>query len=90
MSDGPKAGVKPQYFSDPAVDTLYRMVLTLGEEVAALREIVDAGFALQADGKSATPEAIAAYEPPVGYDERRAAFVRRLLAPVDALMDGES
>ncbi len=87
---GPVAAPKPSLFEDPAVGALYQMVLALAEEVAALREVVDAGFALQANGQPATPEAMANYVPDEDYDQERAARVQRLMAPLDELLRAEA
>ena len=86
----PQPASKPQYFEDPATDALYQMVLILAEEVAVLREIVDTGFDLQTRGKPPSVENLASHVPTEDYDETRAAFVRRLLAPVEALMQAEA
>lgn len=88
--EGPQGAAKPQYFKDPALDTLYQMVLILGEEVAALREQVHATGALHSQGKIPTPEALADYDPGPQYEELQRQFAERLLAPLQDLIERET
>lgn len=87
---GPERARKPQYFEDPGLDCLYQMILVLGEELAALREQVDAAAAIQSQGDAPTREAVAAFDLGAEYDAVRQAFVERLLEPLQDLMDREA
>ena len=46
INEGAQPADKPIYFDDPALQTLYQMVLILGEELAATREQLHALIAL--------------------------------------------
>ncbi len=86
---GPDRGQKPQYFDDPALDCLYQMVLVLGEELAALREQVDAIVALNDRGELPTSAALDAFDPAEKYEDVRRTFVKRLLEPLEELIERE-
>lgn len=86
---GPQGAAKPQYFDDPAIDALYRMVLVLGEEIAVLQEQVHAMTALHAEGESPTEQALDAFHPDEAFDKLRQRFAERLLEPVQHLIDRE-
>ena len=86
---GPEGASKPQYFDDPATDALYRMVLTLGEEVAVLQEQLHAMRALHDVETTPTSDAMDAFVPTAQFDEQRQQFVARLLEPVHDLLKAE-
>ena len=87
---GPERGAKPQYFKDPALDSLYQMVLVLGEEVAAMREQLDAMTAIHGQGGTPTAAALDDFDPGERYAEIRQAFVERLLEPLEDLIERET
>lgn len=87
---GPEGAPKPQYFDDPATDALYRMVLTLGEEVAVLQEELHAIRSLHDAGTLPTTQAMDSFAPSAQFDEQRQQFVSRLLEPIQALLKQES
>ena len=87
---GPDRGAKPQYFDDPALDCLYQMVLVLGEELAALREQLDAMTAIHEQGETPTAAALDDFDPGERYEEIRQAFVDRLLEPLQDLVERET
>ncbi len=88
--EGPERGKKPQYFEDPALDCLYQMVLVLGEELAALREQLDAMLAIHEQGGVPTAAAVDEFDPGEKYEDVRRAFVERLLEPLQDLIERES
>lgn len=81
-------GKKPQYFSDPAVDKLLWMTLTMMEELAVARDRIDTlerllekrGLLGAAEIDGFRPDAAAAAE----RSARRAAFVERMLRAAHA------
>jgi len=81
---------QPSHFSDPAQACLFEMVMTLAEEVAVVREQLDAVLAINESGGKATRQALDHYQPnelaAQMLEESRAAFSERLLAPLQALM----
>jgi hypothetical protein len=87
---GPQRAPAPQYFSDPGLDALYQMMLVLAEEVAVLRERVDAALAVQQEGEMATRERVDARDLGDAYDPVRKDFVQRLLEPLEDLAERES
>ena len=87
---GPQRTSAPQYFSDPGLDALYQMMLVLAEEVAVLRERVDAALAVQQEGEMATGERVDARDLGDAYDAVRKDFVQRLLEPLEDLAERES
>ncbi|ETW97171.1 hypothetical protein [Candidatus Entotheonella palauensis] len=86
----PQAAPKPQYFNDPAVDTLYQMVLVLAEEVFTLREKLDAMVTLHDQGRPATSAELDALDTDAMFEARRQVFVERLLEPLNELIRRES
>ena len=74
------------FFDDPAVDQLLAMVLSLGSEVAALREELDTLRSLVVENTPVTAQALAEYAPsPVAQAERdraRERLVSNLLFPL--------
>lgn len=84
---GPDGANKPQYFDDPAIDSLYQMVLILGEELAAAREQIHTLTQLL-DDKDLLSR-MDAYEPDAAFIDERRAFVDRLLQPLTALVETE-
>ena len=85
MSEGASPQKKPVYFEDPAVQSLYQMVLVLGEELAATREQLHALIALCEQGKVPSAEEIESFIPDESYDAERRDWVARLLEPLDQL-----
>lgn len=83
---GPSGATKPQYFEDPSVDALYKMVLILGEELAASREQIHALTQLLDDDLLGKMDA---FEPGSAFISDRSAFVERLLQPLQVLVDTE-
>ena len=66
------------------------MMLVLAEEVAVLRERVDAALAVQQEGEMATRERVDARDLGDAYDPVRKDFVQRLLEPLEDLAERES
>ena len=66
------------------------MMLVLAEEVAVLRERVDAALAVQQEGEMATCERVDALDLGDAYDPVRKDFVQRLLEPLEDLAERES
>jgi hypothetical protein len=79
-------GERPQNFSDPAIDKLLGMTLSLASEVSVLRDRLDAMQRLVERHGLLSPGAIDAFEPtPAERAERdraRAQFMERLLLAV--------
>ena len=67
---------------DPRVDTLLGMVMALTSELAVLRERLDTHERLAAQGKVATPEAIAAFVADAATEQARAAKRKRMIEKV--------
>ena len=85
INEGAQPADKPIYFDDPALQTLYQMVLILGEELAATREQLHALIALSEKGVVPTAEAIESFLPDDQFDAERADWVARLLEPLEKI-----
>ena len=85
INEGAQPADKPIYFDDPALQTLYQMVLILGEELAATREQLHALIALSEKGVVPTAEAVASFRPDDLFDAERADWVARLLEPLEKI-----
>ena len=85
INEGAQPADKPIYFDDPALQTLYQMVLVLGEELAATREQLHALIALSEKGVVPTAEAIESFLPDDQFDVERADWVARLLEPLEKI-----
>ena len=85
INEGAQPADKPIYFDDPALQTLYQMVLVLGEELAATREQLHALIALSEKGVVPTAEAVASFLPDDLFDAERADWVARLLEPLEKI-----
>ena len=85
INEGAQPADKPIYFDDPAIQTLYQMVLILGEELAATREQLHALIALSEKGVVPTAEAIESFLPDDQFDAERADWVARLLEPLEKI-----
>ena len=85
INEGAQPADKPIYFDDPALQTLYQMVLVLGEELAATREQLHALIALSEKGVVPTAEAIESFLPDDLFDAERADWVARLLEPLEKI-----
>ena len=85
INEGAQPADKPIYFDDPALQTLYQMVLVLGEELAATREQLHALIALSEKGVVPTAEAIESFLPDDQFDAERADWVARLLEPLEKI-----
>lgn len=85
INEGAQPADKPIYFDDPALQTLYQMVLILGEELAATREQLHALIALSEKGVVPTAEAIESFIPDDQFDVERADWVARLLEPLEKI-----
>ncbi len=85
-------GKKPQYFSDPAIDKLLWMTLTLMEELSVTRDRLDAVERLLSKKQLLKLEEIERYKPDgkatAERAARRAAFVERTLRAVHAELEG--
>lgn len=84
-------GKKPQYFSDPAIDKLLWMTMTLMEELSVARDRIDTLERLL-DGRGLLGlKDIEAFEPDATARSeragRRAAFVDRMMRAVQAELD---
>jgi hypothetical protein len=84
-------GKRPQYFSDPAIDKLLSMTVSLMEELSVTRDRLDAVERLldrkrtlrRGEIESFVPDAAAAAE----RDSRRAAFIDRVMRVVQAELE---
>ena len=81
-------GKKPQYFSDPAVDKLLWMTVTLMQELSVTRDRLDAVERLLDAKKLLRLKAIEQYKPkgPAAKerDSRRTAYIERVMRAVQA------
>ncbi|MFM7800162.1 MAG: hypothetical protein ACKPBA_14445 [Planctomycetota bacterium] len=81
-------GKKPQYFSDPAIDKLLWMTLTLMEELSVARDRIDALERLLAARGVLELQHVEAYAPDgsaaAERSARRAAFVDRMMRAAQA------
>ena len=97
MSDnGPRIartakGKKPQYFSDPAIDKLLSMVLTLAEELSVTRERLDALERIIEDEGLLSRDKIDTFTPSPSAAEQRAIererFIERVLHTVQMQLE---
>lgn len=84
-------GKRPQYFSDPAIDKLLSMTVSLMEELSVTRDRLDAVERLlerkrtlrRGEVERFVPDAAAAAE----RDSRRAAFIDRVMRVVQAELE---
>jgi hypothetical protein len=80
-------GSTKSLFEDPAIDRLLAMVISLGAEVAALREELDSLHCLVVDKGVVSAEEIANFIPPAASqarrDRQREALVANLLFPLE-------
>lgn len=85
-------GKKPQYFSDPAIDKLLWMTLTLMEELSVTRDRLDAVERLLSKKQLLKLQDIERYKPDVAAaaarSARRSAFVERMMRAVHAELEG--
>lgn len=84
-------GKKPQYFSDPAIDKLLWMTLTLMEELSVTRDRLDTVERLLARKRVLSAKEIAAWKADAKAAteraSRRAAFVDRVMRAVHAELE---
>ncbi len=84
-------GRKPQYFSDPAVDRLLGMVLTLAEELSVTRDRLDSVERILAAHALLPEGGVDAFQPDDSADgqrrERRQAFIARLMRVLETELD---
>lgn len=84
-------GKKPQYFSDPAIDKLLWMTLTLMEELSVTRDRLDTVERLLEQERLLARAAIDRFVPrgPAAAERgaRRAAFVERVMRAVQAELE---
>jgi hypothetical protein len=91
--DSPKAlrtakGKKPQYFSDPAIDKLLSIVISMAGELSVTRERLDTLERLLEEKNTLTTSEIDYYQPSEEVEatrtEARAQFIETLLRVVEA------
>lgn len=84
-------GKKPQYFSDPAIDKLLWMTLTLMEELSVTRDRLDTVERLLARKRVLTSKEISAWKADsraaAERAERRADYVERVMRAVHAELE---
>jgi hypothetical protein len=84
-------GKKPQYFSDPAIDKLLWMTLTLMEELSVTRDRLDAVESLLEGRRLLKVADVDGYRPEGAAAERRrrrrAAYVDRVLRAAQAELE---
>lgn len=84
-------GKKPQYFSDPAIDKLLWMTLTLMEELSVTRDRLDAVENLLEQRRVLKPSDVDAYRPGTAAaqrrNRRRAEYVDRVLRAAQAELE---
>ena len=84
-------GKKPQYFSDPAIDKLLWMTVTLMEELSVTRDRLDTVERLLAKKSVLKASEVDAWRPDpksaLQRDTRRKAFVDRMMRSVHAELD---
>ncbi|MDJ0653908.1 MAG: hypothetical protein QNJ40_07135 [Xanthomonadales bacterium] len=87
-----RAGKAPVFFSDPAIDRLFNMVMVLAEELSVARERVDTLERLLVENKLLAPDAVDSYTPDEAGRKRRSDaqqdLVARLLAGIEGEMSG--
>jgi hypothetical protein len=93
QTDPPKAlrtakGKKPQYFSDPAIDKLLSIVISMAGELSVTRERLDTVERLLEEKKILTISEIDHYQPSEEVDavrtQARAQFIETLLRVLEA------
>jgi len=81
-------GKKPQYFSDPAIDKLLSIVISMAGELSVTRERLDTVERLLAEKKILPTSEINHYHPSEEVDavraQQRAQFIETLLRVVEA------
>ena len=84
-------GKKPQYFSDPAIDKLLWMTVTLMEELSVTRDRLDTVERLLAKKRVLKASEVDLWRPDpksaTERDSRRKAFVDRMMRAVHAELD---
>lgn len=84
-------GKRPRYFSDPAIDKLHAIVMSLVGELSATRDRVDALERLLDDRGAVSRADVDAYAPDELADaerqERRDAYIRRVMRVVEMELD---
>ncbi len=84
-------GKKPQYFSDPAIDKLLWMTITLMEELSVTRDRLDTVERLLDGKRLLRTAAIEAYVPTgraaEQRDARRTAYIERVMRAVQAELE---
>ena len=84
-------GKKPQYFSDPAIDKLLWMTVSLMEELSVTRDRLDTLERLLEKKRLLRILDIETFKPPVKAlaqrDARRSAFVARIMRAVEAELE---
>ena len=93
QADPPKAlrtakGKKPQYFSDPAIDKLLSIVISMAGELSVARERLDTVERLLEEKNILTASEIDLYQPSEEVDavraQQRAQFIETLLRVIEA------
>ena len=93
QDDPPKAlrtakGKKPQYFSDPAIDKLLSIVISMAGELSVARERLDTVERLLEEKNILTVSEIDHYQPSEEVDairaQHRAQFIETLLRVIEA------
>ena len=81
-------GKKPQYFSDPAIDKLLSIVISMAGELSVTRERLDTVERLLEEKKILTSSEIDHYQPPESVEAiragQRAQFIETLLRVIEA------
>jgi hypothetical protein len=84
-------GRKPQYFSDPAIDKLLSITMTLAAELSVTRDRLDTVERLLAKRRVLGPEDVDQYEPDAAAEAqretRRQAYLDRVLRAVQGELE---
>lgn len=84
-------GRKPQYFSDPAIDKLLSITMTLAAELSVTRDRLDTVERLLAKRRVLGPEDVDRYEPDAAAEAqretRRQAYLDRVLRAVQGELE---
>lgn len=84
-------GKRPQYFSDPAIDKLLSMTVSLMEELSVTRDRLDAVERLLERKRTLRRGEIESFVPDIAAaaerDSRRAAFIDRVMRVVQAELE---
>ena len=84
-------GKRPQYFSDPALDKLLAIVVSLISEVSVVRDRLDTVELLIEKGKLFSRDDIETFEPSeeerTARDERRAEYLDRVFRIIQSELD---